>query len=98
MKSRKSPGIQAGVKRDFIIWLKTVKIGAFPVKEHGEYLFLFSMVRMRHQLLRTKPLNMYLIYSVNMVQIFGLSGMQKIYYLKALLLNLVLSENLPMIR
>src|SRR5699024_11816403 len=71
------------------IWFVIVKIGVFHVNVHGEFQFQYFTEKMENRLLQTKRLQMYRNYLLNMVQIFGLNGMQKIYYLKDSHLNIV---------
>src|SRR5690625_3489598 len=94
MKFVRLSGIHIGEKHAFTIWYVTEKIGVFPVNVHGGYRSQCFMVKMVHRLSQTKRLNMSRTYSVNMAQISGLNGMQKIYYLKDLRLHIVRMESL----
>ena len=56
---------------------------------YGEFRYLYFMLKMVNQLLHQKQQNMLLKFSKNMVQMYGLNGMQKTYYQKASLIQIL---------
>ena len=68
----------------YLIWFVIVVTGVFLVNVHGVFRFQSFMLKMENQLLQMKQLIMYQIYSVNMVQMFGLKEKQRIYFQKDL--------------
>ena len=61
---------------------------ALEFLKETEQVFLFSIVKMEHQSLNKKYLIIFLNYSENMDQMFGLKEMKKIYYLKDIQMNI----------
>ena len=61
---------------------------ALEFLKETEQVFLFSIVKMELQLLNKKYLIIFLNYLENMVQMFGLKEMKKIYYLKDIQMNI----------
>src|SRR5699024_4412432 len=88
-KLNKSTGIRAGEKHGCTIWFATVKTGVSLVSEHGECQFRSFTAEAAHRLLQMRPSSMYLNYLLSMVPTSGLRGTQRIYCLKALLVNIV---------
>ena len=73
-----------GEKPACITWFVIAGIGVFLASVFGEFRFLYFMRKMEKQLLLMKQLTMFLTYSVNMVQMYGLNGKLRTYYRKAL--------------
>src|SRR5690625_1836503 len=79
-----SIGSLHGARPVCIICSEIEKTGVFPVSEHGEFLFLFFTLKIIHQLLPMKRLNMLLNYLSNMDLTFGLIKKLNNYYRKDL--------------
>src|SRR3954470_15225414 len=72
--SKKQNGFLLGEKQDCLIWFVTVVTGVFLVNVHGAFQFQSFMLKTVNQLLQMKQLITFQLYSVNMVQMFGLNG------------------------